>query len=70
MPGEFEGGDDTDIGLSGDDQVSTFGGNAKQQVEETLLGPMEHSPHQRGGIQIADRANPQPFRGGLNQALV
>jgi hypothetical protein len=44
LMGEFEAGDDADIGGSGGHLVGAGSGNAEIQLEKVLLGSVEHAP--------------------------
>src|ERR1017187_1306935 len=70
LPGQFERGNDADIGGATGQLAGTIRREAEFQVEPAALGPMEHAPDQGRGIQITDRRYARPFRDSVAQPPV
>src|ERR1035438_7203721 len=70
LPGQFERGNDADIGGAGGQLVGTIRGKTEFQIEPVALGPMEHAPYQGSGIQITDRRYARPMRDSVAQPPV
>src|ERR1039457_2712391 len=70
LPGQFERGNDADIGGAGRQLVGTIRGKAEFQFEPVALGSMEYAPYQGRGIQITDRRYARPIRDKVAQTPV
>ncbi len=70
LPGHFERRHDADIGLARGQPVGASRRNLKFQIEQPLLGAVQHAPHQGSGVEITDRADAQPGMPGWDQRPV
>ena len=70
LPRQFVGRNDPDIRGARSQLVRAARRDPELQVEQALLGSIQHAPDQRGGVQVADGANSQLSSRILGQSPV